>query len=78
MLGLDPYQVANEGKLVAAVAGKDADRALEAIRANKYGKDAQIIGTAKQTDRPKVFVSTAIGTTRILDMLSGEQLPRIC
>lgn len=78
MLGLDPYQVANEGKLVAAVAAKDADKALSAMRSTKYGSEARVIGDAKQTDRPKVFVSTSIGTTRILDMLSGEQLPRIC
>ena len=75
MLGYDPYQVANEGKMVCVVA------ALAAMKASEYGADAAIIGEAAcmRADRgPKVFVRNAFGGRRILDMLVGEQLPRIC
>ena len=81
MLGYDPLQVANEGKMVCVVAPDEADAALAAMRANRYGADAAIIGevAAAQPERgPKVFLRTAFGGTRILDMLVGEQLPRIC
>ncbi len=81
MLGYDVLQVANEGKMVCVVAPEDADAALCAMRANKYGADAAIIGevSAMQPERgSKVFLRTAFGGTRILDMLVGEQLPRIC
>lgn len=81
MLGYDALQVANEGKMVCIVAPEDADAALEAMRANEYGADAAIIGEvseAKPERGPKVFLRTAFGGTRILDMLVGEQLPRIC
>ncbi len=81
MLGYDVLQVANEGKMVCVVAPEDADAALAAMRANKYGADAAIIGEVSpmQPERgSKVFLRTAFGGTRILDMLVGEQLPRIC
>ena len=81
MLGYDVLQVANEGKMVCVVAPEDADAALAAMRANPYGADAAIIGKVSpmRPDRgPKVFLRTAFGGTRILDMLVGEQLPRIC
>lgn len=81
MLGYDVFQVANEGKMVCIVAADQAEAALAAMKANKYGGDAAIIGevSAMQPDRgPKVFLRTAFGSTRILDMLVGEQLPRIC
>ncbi len=81
MLGYDVLQVANEGKMVCVVAPEDADAALAAMRANAYGADAAIIGevSAMRPDRgSKVFLRTAFGGTRILDMLVGEQLPRIC
>ena len=81
MLGYDVLQVANEGKMVCVVAPDEADAALAAMRANTYGADAAIIGevTEAQPERgPKVFLRTAFGGTRILDMLVGEQLPRIC
>ena len=81
MLGYDVFQVANEGKMVCVVAADQAEAALAAMKANKYGGDAAIIGevSAMQPDRgPKVFLRTAFGSTRILDMLVGEQLPRIC
>ena len=81
MLGLDVLQVANEGKMVCVVAPDCADAALAAMQANEYGKDAAIIGevsASKQGMGNKVFLETAFGGTRILDMLTGEQLPRIC
>ena len=81
MLGYDVLQVANEGKMVCVVAAEEADAALAAMRANRYGADAAIIGEAAAADPargPKVFLRTAFGGTRILDMLVGEQLPRIC
>ncbi|HIT51870.1 MAG TPA: hydrogenase expression/formation protein HypE [Candidatus Aveggerthella excrementigallinarum] len=81
MLGYDVFQVANEGKMVCVVPADEAEAALAAMRANKYGADAAIIGevTEAKPDRgPKVFLRTAFGSTRILDMLVGEQLPRIC
>ena len=81
MLGYDVFQVANEGKMVCVVAPEEAEAALAAMRADKYGADAAIIGevSAMQPGRgPKAFVRTAFGGVRILDMLVGEQLPRIC
>ncbi|MDO4891362.1 MAG: hydrogenase expression/formation protein HypE, partial [Coriobacteriaceae bacterium] len=81
LLGYDVYQVANEGKMVCVVAAEQADAALAAMRASKYGADAAIIGevSAAVPERgPRVTLRTAFGGTRILDMLVGEQLPRIC
>ena len=82
MLGYDVLQVANEGKMVCVVAPEQAERALEAMRANPHGRNAAIIGEVAapaQPDRgPRVFVRNAFGGRRILDMLVGEQLPRIC
>ena len=81
MLGYDVFQVANEGKMVCVVPADEAEAALAAMRANVYGADAAIIGKvtqAKPERGPKVFLRTAFGSTRILDMLVGEQLPRIC
>ena len=81
MLGYDVYQVANEGKMVCIVDPEDADVALAAMRASKYGSDAAIIGEVEELPenrRPSVYVETEIGSRRIMDMLVGEQLPRIC
>jgi hydrogenase expression/formation protein HypE len=78
MLGYDPFHVANEGKLVAIVPSEKSDLVLQAMRRNKYGKDAQIIGEVIDEPKGKVIVNTPVGATRILDMLIGEQLPRIC
>lgn len=81
MLGYDVMQVANEGKMVCVVPADQAKAALEAMKANKYGRDAAIIGEVAAADEqrgPKVFLRTAFGGKRILDMLVGEQLPRIC
>jgi len=78
VLGLDPLYVANEGKLLAFVAPEDAQKVLEKMRLNQYGREAQIIGRVVPDHRGKVFMSTGIGGTRIIDMPLGEQLPRIC
>lgn len=81
MLGYDVMQVANEGKMVCVVAADEADAALQALRNNPYGRNAAIIGQVTPSDSvrgPKVFLCTSFGSTRILDMLVGEQLPRIC
>ncbi len=81
MLGYDPLQVANEGKMVCIVPAAQADAALQAMRSNRYGQEAALIGTVATAghDRgPAVFVRNAFGGRRILDMLVGEQLPRIC
>ena len=81
MLGYDVLQVANEGKMVCVVASDQAEAALAAMRANPYGADAAIIGhveEARPERGPKVFLRTGFGGKRILDMLVGEQLPRIC
>jgi hydrogenase expression/formation protein HypE len=78
ILGLDPLYLANEGKLVAFVAPEDADKVLNCMKAHPYGSEAAIIGRAVSENRGRVFMKTGIGGTRILDMLAGEQLPRIC
>lgn len=81
MLGYDIFQVANEGKMVCVVPADQADAALGAMRANKYGKDAVIIGDVveKPGNRDaRVSLHTSFGSLRIMDMLVGEQLPRIC
>jgi hydrogenase expression/formation protein HypE len=78
LLGFDPLYLANEGKLIAFVDPSDADDVLAAMRDNEFGKDARIIGEVIEDHPQKVFLKTRIGGTRILDMLTGEQLPRIC
>ena len=78
MLGLDPLYVANEGKFIAFVAEKDARRAVHILKQHPGEREACIIGQVKDTDKGIVTMKTKIGTTRIVDMLSGEQLPRIC
>jgi hydrogenase expression/formation protein HypE len=78
LLGLDPLYVANEGKLVAIVAAEAADAAVAAMRAHPLGRDAVIIGRVTEHDPGMVTMRTAFGTTRIVDMLAGDQLPRIC
>jgi hydrogenase expression/formation protein HypE len=78
MLGLDPLYVANEGKLVAIVAPEFADELVEIMRRHPLGKEGRIIGEVTEENRGLVTMRTAFGTTRIVDMLSGDQLPRIC
>lgn len=78
MLGFDPLYVANEGKLVAIVSPASAEKILKAMRATKYGEEAAVIGEVQADSRGRVLMKTAIGTTRVVDMLAGEMLPRIC
>ena len=78
LLGLDPLYVANEGILTAVVDRDVAERLIEKMRATKTGADAAIIGEVAESPRQTVLLKTAIGGSRIIDMLSGEQLPRIC
>lgn len=77
MLGLDPLYVANEGKLIAIVAPEAADAVLRAMRANPLAREARVIGTVAEGS-PLVTIRTALGTSRMVDMLAGDQLPRIC
>lgn len=80
MLGYDPFQVANEGKIVVVVPAEEADAALAALQASPYGKNAALIGQVVEQsgDKGRVWLRTPLGATRVLDMLIGEQLPRIC
>mgnify|MGYP001342073503 CR=1 FL=1 len=78
LLGLDPIYVANEGKLVAVVDPADADKILARMRKNHYGRDATVIGEVTNQHPGKVVMKTKLGPSRIVDMLSGELLPRIC
>jgi hydrogenase expression/formation protein HypE len=78
ILGLDPLHVANEGRFVAFVAEKDASRALEVLQHHAVSANAAIIGRVTEKSQPLVTLRSAIGASRILDMPSGEQLPRIC
>ncbi|BCJ49309.1 hypothetical protein Asp14428_07840 [Actinoplanes sp. NBRC 14428] len=78
LLGLDVAHVANEGCLVAFVAPDRAERVLAAMRARPEGRDAVRIGTVRDREPGTVWLRTAVGSRRVLDMLVGEQLPRIC
>lgn len=78
LLGLDPLYVANEGKLLAVVADEAADAVLEAMRKDPLGKDAARIGRVIDRHPGVVSMKTGIGGERVVDMLIGEQLPRIC
>jgi hydrogenase expression/formation protein HypE len=78
LLGLDPLYVANEGRCLAIVAREHADRVLEAMRQHPLGAHAARIGEITDTHPGKVVLRSAIGGERVVDMLSGEQLPRIC
>ena len=78
MLGLDPFYVANEGKLVAIVPGEVAEQLLATMRAHEYGKDAAIIGKVVAEHPSLVTAKTSIGGMRVVDVPAGELLPRIC
>jgi hydrogenase expression/formation protein HypE len=78
ILGLDPLYVANEGKLLAFVPSEAADQVLSAMRQHPFGRKAAIIGEVIAEHPGMVTMTTHIGGTRVVDMLSGEQLPRIC
>lgn len=78
LLGLDPLHIANEGKLLAVVPGDDAERAVAALRGHPLGTEACVIGCVTEEHPGLVVVATAFGGARILDMLVGDPLPRIC
>ncbi len=78
ILGLDPLYVANEGKAIAIVAPAQADAALSAMRGHPLGREAAIIGEVVADHPRRVVIRSRIGGQRVVDMLSGEQLPRIC
>jgi len=78
ILGLDPLYVANEGKCLVIVPREAAKQVLKAMKKNNYGRDSVIIGEVTTENPGRVLLKTKIGGTRILSMLTGEQLPRIC
>lgn len=78
ILGLDPLTIANEGKMLAIVAPEVADKALAVMRSHPLGGEAAIIGSVQAEPAGMVFLRTDIGGTRVLDMLVGDPLPRIC
>jgi hydrogenase expression/formation protein HypE len=78
LLGLDPLYVANEGKLLAIVPEPDAARVLEAMHGHPEGRDARVVGEVVEDEAALVVLRTTVGGRRIVDMLPGEQLPRIC
>jgi hydrogenase expression/formation protein HypE len=78
MLGFDPLYVANEGKVIVIVPANEADAALSALHANIYGREACKIGVVNEAPAGRVLLKTQIGASRILDVMAGEMLPRIC
>jgi hydrogenase expression/formation protein HypE len=78
ILGIDPLYVANEGKLLAVVAPEVADAALESLRNTEGGEEAQVIGEVREEPARMVVMHTGFGGTRMIDMLVGDPLPRIC
>jgi hydrogenase expression/formation protein HypE len=78
LLGFDPLYVANEGRLIVIAAGGSADKLLAALRAHPFGKEGQRIGVVEAGPAGRVRLRTRLGTTRVVEMLSGEMLPRIC
>jgi hydrogenase expression/formation protein HypE len=78
ILGFDPLYVANEGKCLAIVARKSADRLLETMRRHELGSRAAIVGEIVEDHPGRVMLRSRIGGQRVVDMLGGEQLPRIC
>jgi hydrogenase expression/formation protein HypE len=78
ILGLDPLYIANEGKMIAIVSEDVADEMLNEIRDHSLGSGAEIIGEVTSDNPGTVIMKTSIGSSRVVDMISGEQLPRIC
>ncbi len=78
LLGFDPLYVANEGKVVVIVAREDAERVLAAMRAAPYGAEAVVVGEVRTGPAGRVLLKTLIGSHRVVDVLAGEMLPRIC
>ena len=78
MLGFDPLYVANEGKLVAIVPKEEAEKVLAVMKSTRYGEGAVVIGEVVAEPKSRVLLKTTLGSTRVVDMLAGEMLPRIC
>jgi hydrogenase expression/formation protein HypE len=78
ILGLDPLYIANEGKIILSVANDDAQKVLEIMKQHEYGADSKIIGRVVAAHEKIVVMNTSIGSKRIIEMIAGEQLPRIC
>jgi len=78
ILGIDPLYMANEGKVLVFAKEKDAKKILSCMKKHKLGKNSKVIGRVTAKNNPIVLLNTSIGSSRIIDMLSGEQLPRIC
>ena len=78
LLGFDPFYIANEGKFIMVVAPEDANKVIETMKNNEFGTEASIIGEVTSEYAGKAILQTTIGGKRIIDMMSGEQLPRIC
>ena len=76
LMGLDPLYMGNEGKMIAVVPKEQAEKALEIMRGTEHGKNAAIIGRISEGEG--TFMTTALGASRVLDVLYGEGLPRIC
>ena len=78
LLGFDPFYVANEGKIIIITSAEDADRVVEVMKRNELGINSVVIGEVTDNHKGKTILRTGIGGKRIIEMLSGEQLPRIC
>jgi len=78
MLGLDPLYLANEGKAIVILPEAKASKAIEVLKTNPYGRNAAVIGRVVNVEKARLLLKTPFGTTRVLDMLAGEMLPRIC
>jgi hydrogenase expression/formation protein HypE len=78
LLGYDPIYLANEGKVVMIIDKKESEKAIEIMKKYKIGREAEVIGKVVEEHRGKVYMKTTTGGTRVVDMLVGEQLPRIC
>ncbi|MBU2586038.1 MAG: hydrogenase expression/formation protein HypE, partial [Bacteroidetes bacterium] len=78
ILGLDPLYIANEGKILIFVPESESDKILHVMRTHEYGKESQIIGRVTSENPKIVLMKTLIGSKRVVDMITGEQLPRIC
>jgi hydrogenase expression/formation protein HypE len=78
ILGIDPLYIANEGKMVAFVAAQDADRIIEVMRSRPEGQETACVGEVRDSPEGMVFIRTGFGGTRVVDMLIGDPLPRIC
>ncbi len=78
LLGFDPLYVANEGKVVMIVSAEDAEIVLDRIKESPFGKEASIIGEISENHKGMAWLNTGVGGKRIIEMLSGQQLPRIC